>query len=158
MISASPASASPAEEAKIAGVISAVAVYADNRDFAPLQRFFASQTLIDYTSLWGGEAQRFTPEALMAAWAGLLPGFDATRHQLSAIEVNIDRNEAHAKADVTASHWIGSDSWVVSGSYDFEFMRSGVRWQVTSMTFHLAEEAGDRGLVAKAAERAARAK
>lgn len=152
MVSGSAAT-TPAEEAKVAAVISAVAIYADNRDFAALEDFFAPETLIDYTSLWGGEAQRFTPPALMAAWSGLLPGFDATRHQLSDIEVKIGGDHANATAKVTASHWLDDATWTVSGAYGYVLVRSGSQWRVSAMTFHLAHESGDRSLVRKAAEK-----
>ncbi|OHV84894.1 nuclear transport factor 2 family protein [Rhizobium sp. LCM 4573] len=145
--------ATPAEEAKVAAVISAVAVYADNRDFTTLEGFFAPETLIDYTSLWGGEARRLTPRELMAAWSGLLPGFDATRHQLSDINVELDGEQAIAAATVTATHWLENATWTVSGTYDYVLVRRGSQWRVSAMTFHLADENGDRGLVQKAADR-----
>ncbi|MER9948688.1 nuclear transport factor 2 family protein [Mesorhizobium sp. M0047] len=150
--------ASPADEARIAGVISAVAVYADNRDFRPLERFFAPETTIDYTSLWGGESQRFAPSALMDAWADLLPGFDATRHELSDIQVEIGDGAATAQASVRATHWLGDRMWVVAGSYEYALIRTGSGWQVSRMTLHLAEESGDRTLVEEAAAKVARAK
>ena len=147
------AAATPAEEAKIAAAISAVAIYADNREFAALEDFFASETLIDYTSLWGGEAQRFTPQALMAAWSGLLPGFDATRHQLSDIRVELNGKHANATARVTAAHWLEDATWTISGFYDYALVRSDSQWRVSALTFHLTDESGDRGLVRKAAEK-----
>lgn len=150
--------ASPVDEARIAGVISAVAVYADNRDFRPLERFFAPETTIDYTSLWGGEPQRFAPSALMDAWAGLLPGFDATRHELSDIRVEIGDDAATAQAKVRATHWLGDRTWVVAGSYDYALIRADTGWQVSRMTLHLADESGDRKVVEEAAAKVAGAK
>lgn len=145
--------ASPVDEARIAGVISAVAVYADNRDFRPLERFFAPETTIDYTSLWGGEPQRFAPSALMDAWAGLLPGFDATRHELSEIQVKIGDDKATAQARVRATHWLDDRIWAVVGSYDYVLIRTGTSWQVSRMTFRISDERGDRKLVQEAAAR-----
>jgi hypothetical protein len=150
--------ASPADQARIAGVISAVAVYADNRDFRPLERFFAPEITIDYTSLWGGEPQRFTPSALMDAWAGLLPGFDATRHELSDIQVEIRDDVARAQARVRATHWLGDRTWVVAGSYDYALSRTDTGWQVSRMRFHLSGESGDRALVQEAAAKVVGAK
>lgn len=146
--------ASSAEKARVASAVAAVAVYADNRDFSALERFFAPETVIDYTSLWGGEPQRFSPEALMAAWSGLLPGFDATRHELTAIAVTLSGGTATARADVRATHWIGGRQWIVAGSYDYRLTRTAEGWQVARMTFRLEEESGDRGLVEEAAARA----
>jgi hypothetical protein len=158
IVGAETSVASPAEEARIAGVISAVAVYADNRDFRPLERFFAPETTIDYTSLWGGEPQRFAPSALMDAWADLLPGFDATRHEISDIQVEIGDDAATAQARVRATHWLGDRTWVVAGSYDYALIRADTGWQVSRMTLHLTDESGDRTLVEKAAAKVAGAK
>jgi hypothetical protein len=157
MIGANTSFASPIDEARIAGVISAVAVYADNRDFRPLQRFFAPETTIDYTSLWGGEPQRLVPSALMDAWAGLLPGFDATRHELSDIQIQISDNAAAAQARVRATHWLGDRTWVVAGSYDYALVRVDTGWQVSRLTLHLADESGDRKIVEEAAAKVASA-
>ena len=156
MIGADTASASPADEARVAGVVSA-AIYADNHDFGPLERYFASETIIDYTSLWGGEPQRFTPSGLMDAWSGLLPGFDATHHELSDIHVTIDGSIANARAQVRAVHWLDDRTWVVTGSYDYALIHSDEGWRVSRMTLRLAEETGDRKLVEEAAARVASA-
>lgn len=152
MIGTGTVSASPAEEARIASVVSAVAIYADNRDFDPLERFFAPEITIDYTSLWGGDPQRFTPSGLMEAWSGLLPGFHATRHELSDVQVSIDGNTANARAQVRATHWLGEQTWVVAGSYDYSLINIDGEWRVSLMVFDLNEELGDRELVEQAAE------
>jgi hypothetical protein len=152
MIGVGTASASPADEARVVGVVSAVAIYADNHDFGPLERFFASETTIDYTSLWGGDPQRFTPAGLMEAWSGLLPGFDATRHDLSDIRVTIDGSTANAQAHVRATHWLGDRTWVVAGSYDYSLINIDGEWRVSRMVFDLFEELGDRELVEQAGE------
>lgn len=150
--------ASPAEEARIAGVISAVAIYADNHDFGSLERFFAPETWIDYTSLWGGEPQSFAPSALMDAWANLLPGFDVTRHELSDVQIEIDDDAATAQAKVRATHWLGGRAWVVVGYYEYILIRTDANWQVSHMTLRLGDESGDRQIVEKAAARIAGAK
>ncbi|WP_420963726.1 nuclear transport factor 2 family protein [Brucella sp. IR073] len=155
IIGADTSFASPVDEARVASVIAAIAVYADNQDFHPLERFFAPETTIDYTSLWGGEPQRFAPSALMRAWAGLLPGFDATRHELSDIQVRIGDNAAAAQAKVRATHWLGDRTWVVAGAYDYALVRSEAGWQVSRMTLRLADESGDRKLVEEAAAKVA---
>ena len=150
--------ATPADEARVVGVISAVAIYADNRDFKPLERFFAPQTTIDYTSLWGGAPQNFAPEALMNIWGNLLPGFDATRHELSDIRVQTNTDTATATANVRATHWLGDRTWTVAGSYDYALIRSQTGWQVSRMVFRLTEETGNRSLVEEAAAKVAAGK
>ncbi|WP_352957765.1 nuclear transport factor 2 family protein [Mesorhizobium sp. M1156] len=80
--------------------------------------------------MWGGEPQRFAPSALLDAWADLLPGFDATRHELSDIQVEIGDGAATAQARVRATHWLGDRMWVVAGSYEYALVRTDNGWQV----------------------------
>jgi len=92
----------------------------------------------------------------MDAWRGLVPGFDATRHELKDVEAQVDGDRATATAFVDARHWIGGALWRPIGAYRWMLSRIDGRWRVTAMTFAMTREVGDRGLVAIAAERAKR--
>ena len=65
---------------------------------------------------------------------------------------------AVAEADFTATHRIGDDLWTLGGRYTYELTNTGDRWRVTSLTMTALWETGDRGLVATAGQRAAKAK
>ncbi len=149
----SAAGATPADQAEIATRVEAVAVLVDLHAFAPLERLFADELRLDYTSLFGGEPETLAASELMARWAGLAPGFDATRHAISDIRVDINGDEARAGAAVVGTHWLDGDTWVVSGRYAYEFARRDGEWRITAMTLIATEETGDRALVERAAAR-----
>jgi hypothetical protein len=154
-----PDAASPAgdaESAKVIAVVSSIPLAVDLGRDDLVESAFAPDIVIDYTSLWGGEPQRTTPAALTEAWRGLVPGFDATRHELRDVEARVDGRNAQASALVDGRHWLGDALWRPIGVYRWALEKRDGRWKVTTMTFALTQEIGDRGLVAIAAERAQR--
>ena len=151
---ASAALADPRDEARVRQTVLAVPTNADLRAFDAIAPLFADRVMVDYTSLWGGTAATMTPEALMAAWAGVLPGFDATWHELGKVEVRVAGDQARATAPVNARHWLGDGFWRVEGRYDFVLERSRGRWRIARMTLTVTGEEGDRDLVQAAAARA----
>ncbi len=154
-----PDSVSPAgdpESAKVLAAVSLIPLAVDLGRYDLAEAVFAPEIVIDYTSLWGGEPQRTTPRALTDAWRGLMPGFDATRHELKAVEAQVDGDQATASAFVDARHWIGDSFWRPIGTYRWTLVKIDGRWKAAAMTFSMTQEIGDRGLVAIAAERAKR--
>ncbi|HXZ17216.1 MAG TPA: nuclear transport factor 2 family protein, partial [Roseiarcus sp.] len=105
------------EGAKVIAVVASIPLAVDLGRYDLAEDAFASEVLIDYTSLWGGEPQRTTPAALIEAWRGLVPGFDATRHELSEVEARVDGDSAEATARVDGRHWIGDALWRPIGVY-----------------------------------------
>jgi hypothetical protein len=126
----------------------------DLRDFDAALRLFAARVQVDYTSLWGGTVADMAREELIAAWRGLVPGFDATWHELGDISVDVQGGRARASCAVAARHWIGSELWLPKGRYEFELVREDA-WRIASMRLVMSEELGDRGLVARAQARLA---
>jgi hypothetical protein len=94
-----------------------------------------------------------TPAALMQAWRGIVPGFDATWHELSDVRVQRTGDRATAVAAVDGRHWIGAELWRPVGNYVWDLEKREGRWVVTRMVFQMTQEIGDRGLAAKAMER-----
>src|SRR5271165_3632021 len=144
------------ESARVIAVVSSIPLAVDLGRYDLAEDAFAQESVIDYTSLWGGEPQRTTPGALMDAWRGLVPGFDATRHELRDVEAKVEGDRATATAFVDGRHWIGGALWRPIGTYRRRLSRIDGRWKVTAMTFAMTHEVGDRGLVVIAAERARR--
>ncbi|MBX3076404.1 nuclear transport factor 2 family protein [Candidatus Obscuribacterales bacterium] len=138
--------------ALIENLIESVANLADNRNFESLESCFADEVRVDYTSAFGGEPELKQKQALMSAWASLLPGFDVTRHRLSNISVKLlDATHSTAIADVIADHHIGGQQWQVKGTYDYVIDKvDSERWVVRGMTFHLTGEAGSRDVLSRA--------
>ena len=142
------------ESARIETVIQSITISVDLRRFDLLERFYAHEVEADYSSLWGNEPRRVLRADIGDAWAGFIPGFDTTRHDLTDIEVAVAGSLATATADVLASHWLDGDTWTIDGQYLFELEKGPDDWVVTKWTFLLESETGDRGLVDVAEARA----
>lgn len=92
----------------------------------------------------------------MQQWVGFLPGFDATFHDLSNLNVSINGDKASATVDFIASHWIGEEGfWAVSGEYEFGLQRAGDNWQITSVKLNRKAEQGSRDVLAETPKHAA---
>ena len=143
------------DEAAIRTNIEAIAVLADQANFEALEKLYADEIEVDYTSLSGGEVETKSPQALMGQWAAVLPGFDRTRHQLSEIEVEVSDRSATARAHGTADHYVDGLYWRVEGKYSYEFERRGGTWLITAHRFDLEHEEGTRDVFALAMKRAA---
>ena len=143
------------DEARIMVVVSSIPMAVDLAAYDLAERAFADPVVIDYTSLWGGDPTTMSPAALMDAWRGIVPGFDATHHALSNIEVTISNDVANATADVDGRHWIDGDLWRPIGTYHWDLVKVSDDWKVTRMVFDMTEEIGSRDLAARAMERVA---
>lgn len=150
----STASLKKTDELKIKNTIQAVATLADNGDFDALKTVFAPVVKMDYTSLFGGNPEVKSSQILMESWAGVLPGFDSTRHEISAIQVQSVSNKITATANVKAEHMLDNQVWIVAGFYKYEFVQDGDQYRVSGMTFVLQSEEGSRELIQKAVTRA----
>lgn len=138
------------DEAQIRSSIQSFSALADQDAYEYLGRLFAPEVLVDYTSLFGGEAETVDRIELMKRWAGFLPGFDTTYHDLSNLNVNIDGDNAMATVDFTASHWLGADGfWAVFGSYDFTLSKIDGHWAIMSVKVHGKGEKGSRDVLEK---------
>jgi hypothetical protein len=150
-----PAAADPREEARVRQTVLSIPTNIDMRNFEAVEPLFADPVVIDYTSLWGGEPASQTPRELMTAWRGIVPGFDATWHEISDLKVQVSGDTATASSNVDGRHWLGEKVWRPIGRYDFKLAKQQGRWRVTHMTLTVTREEGDRALVQQAQARAA---
>jgi SnoaL-like domain len=142
------------EAAKVISVVSSIPLAVDLANYALAESAFAPKIVIDYTSLWGGTPSTMTPAELMTAWRGIVPGFDATWHELSDVRARVSGARASATAFVDGRHWLGDALWRPIGSYEWDLEKRNGQWKVTRMVFKMTREIGDRGLAATAMERA----
>ncbi|QIA63070.1 nuclear transport factor 2 family protein [Vibrio astriarenae] len=139
------------DEAKVRSNVQGFSALADQGAFEYLGRLFASEVTVDYTSLWGGEPATVSNVELMQQWAGFLPGFDTTFHELEAPMVTVQGSTATANVNFTARHWLGeSGFWSVSGSYDFTLSKVGEDWVIEALKLNLEDETGSRDVLAEA--------
>lgn len=150
---AEPPPAGEPEAAKVISVVSSIPLAVDLAHYALAERAFAPQVVIDYTSLWGGVPSTMTPAELMAAWRAIVPGFDATWHELSEVRARVDGSTATATATVDGRHWLDGALWRPMGTYEWDLEKRDGQWKVTRMAFKMTREVGDRGLAGKAMER-----
>lgn len=143
------------QSAQIRTLVSSIPLAVDRAAYGLAEASFAPEVVIDYTSLWGGEPETMTPTALMAAWQGIVPGFDATWHELGPVSVEIDGTFATATATVDGRHWIGEALWRPIGTYHWDVAQIEGEWRVTRMVFEMTREIGDRALAVEAMDRAA---
>ncbi|RDH44122.1 nuclear transport factor 2 family protein [Zooshikella ganghwensis] len=144
------------DQAEILNVVDSFAVFADNSAFEYLGQLFTDKVTIDYTSAFGGEPTTTSNVNLMQQWAGLLPGFDLTRHAISNIKVNISGQQATVTSDITASHYLGDKGfWQISGSYRFDLVNVDGHWQISQLTLLAKSETGNRDVLAEAGKLAA---
>lgn len=146
LAASSPAVGKPADEAAITTVIESVSAFADRGEFEALERLYAPEVLVDYTSLSGGEPEVKSAQALMTQWAGVLPGFERTRHALSDVRVRLSGSTAVATASVVADHWLGSQHWQVSGRYEYRLVRDGRDWRINAHKLTVTGERGSRDI------------
>jgi hypothetical protein len=142
------------ETAKVISVVSSIPLAVDLAAYDLAEQAFAPSVVIDYTSLWGGEPAAMTPADLMTSWRGIVPGFDATWHQLSDVSATVTGDTATATAFVDGRHWIGDQLWRPVGNYLWDLQKIEGDWKVTRMVFAMTEEIGDRAVATQAMERA----
>jgi hypothetical protein len=144
------------DTSRVIQLVSSIPLAVDLANYDLAEAAFAPSIVVDYTSLWGGTPNTMTPSELMAGWRGIVPGFDATFHELAQVRATITGNTAIATANVDGRHWIGERLWRPIGHYHWDLMKSPEgRWQVTRMVFTMTQEIGDRALAAEAMRRVA---
>ena len=154
-VSSAMADVGQPDVAAVKTVVESVAILADSGNFEALEKLYADEILVDYTSLAGGEPELKSPTTLMTEWAGVLPGFDRTRHEITNIDVTVTGRRAVATADVIADHYVADLHWQVTGEYRYDLVNSGEGWRIVSAAFNLQGEKGTRDVFGPATENAA---
>ena len=142
------------DEAAIKTIVESVGTLADTSNFESLEKLYAEEVEIDYTSLSGGEVELKSSKTLMTQWASVLPGFDRMRHQISNIVVKINSNKATATANIVADHYVNDLFWQGTGNYLYKLEKGSEGWKITSHTFNLEGEEGTRDVFGPATENA----
>jgi hypothetical protein len=126
---------------------------ADERDWQTLHSVMAEKVLLDYTSMYGGEAALQTPVEITDAWACFLPGFDRTNHRMSAFRVKLHGNEAEADYSGKADHFIEEEIWTVEGTYHTKLKKEDGAWLITHHQFNCDRQSGNIYLPKRAKEK-----
>jgi hypothetical protein len=128
--------------------------FIDFHRWTELREQFADTVETDYTSLFGGEAQRQPGDALIEGWRGLLAPI-VTQHLLGPITVDVEGASAIAHCHVRAWHHApdapGGDEWMVAGHYVFELANARPTWKIKRMALETFYQTGNEALLQEAA-------
>lgn len=138
------------ENNKIIEAITKIFKGADYRNWKSIESVMTETVMLDYTSFVGGEPAALTPKQITESWAGFLPGFDKTHHQLSNFNIVVDKDFAHITYKGKADHFIGDEIWTVEGTYESELNNIDGNWLVSKLTFHFEKQSGNMDLPAEA--------
>lgn len=147
---------------EIANLIAALAIHVDALRWDELLLLFAPEVRVDYTSLFGGDAQTLRAEELIGQWQQLLPGFTRTTHVIGTPLIVANGDEARASAPVIAVHLLEDslgvqDQWIAGGCYEFQSRRTNGPWRIASLTLARAWSRGNLELPALARRRVSEA-
>lgn len=122
----------------------------DSRDWVTVRALLADEVALDYVSLFGGEPETVPADEVIGRWEGLLPGFDATQHFLSALDVT----GRTVTCNVRGYHALGGEVWMVAGWYRLTLDDADPP-RVAGIVLETLYETGDRSLVERATAQAA---
>lgn len=148
------------EASKVSSLVGALAVQIDARRWTQIADLFGTEVRVDYSSLFGGDAETMTRQGLMERWQKLLPGFTSTTHIIGTPTIVFSERKADVFASVVAWHRIKdlslgeNDLWLVGGCYEIscEKLDDG-EWRITSLTLARAWAEGNLDLPRIAGER-----
>ena len=131
---------------------------ADARDWDAAKSLMAERVYTDYSDL-GGTPGFQTPDEIVNGWAGLLPGFEHTVHQIHNFAIWVADDRATSTFDGIAVHYLqvadGDDYWTVFAGYDTEFVQENGAWKLARIDLSLYRQAGNESLSMAALERVA---
>jgi hypothetical protein len=129
----------------------------DERDWDSLKLIMNDTVYLDYSSMTGTKPDELPLQQIINSWKELLPGFDATHHQLG--NYLVDENNQFGKVFCygTANHFLKNDSgmnlWTVTGTYEFKLNNEFGPWRIMEMKFNLKFIDGNMGLPGLAQEK-----
>jgi SnoaL-like domain len=141
------------ENIEIIQAITTIFKGADEHNWSKIENILTPNVLMDYTSFFGGEPSIQTPKQITDSWAGFLPGFDETNHQLFDFQVTVNNDLATVNNAIKGDHFIDNENWIVEGTYDCELVKTNNKWLVSKIKFNFASQSGNLGLLAIATER-----
>jgi hypothetical protein len=129
--------ATSAQHKEVEDVVLRLGRMLDDQDFAGLAGLLAESVHVDYTSLFGGEAQDVSSTDLLNNWRSDLDGVDSAQHIIIGplAEVAGDRATASANIMIVAkrSDSFGAATWSCGGRYELVLERKG-QWVISSFT------------------------
>ncbi|MEL6305535.1 MAG: nuclear transport factor 2 family protein [Bacteroidota bacterium] len=136
--------------------ITSLFIASDNADWHQAEKRFAPTVVLDYSSMNGVAAAEVTPQDIIKSWKSMLPGFDATHHQIGNFLTTQNGNAATVFCYGTATHYLENECenvWTVVGSYDFDLINKKGEWLISGMKFNFKYQSGNLDLPQLAIEK-----
>lgn len=138
-----PDAAWTADRIAIQDVICSISIHSDLKEPAEVYQYYTDDAVMDYSSLFG-EANASNPVRVSRQRImEFFPGFDATHHQTTNFQIDINGDDATSRAQVRAAHRIDQDLWVVAGTYRHKLRRTAKGWKIYHHGFDLAYIEGE---------------
>jgi hypothetical protein len=139
------------ETEKIQSAITQLFICTDKRDWDRVRTCFASDFILDMTSMVGGEPVKMTPAGIVAAWDKGLKDIDYIHHQIGNFEIKVNYKNATVGCYGIAYHFKNSAKGAVKhrsfvGTYNFSLVLIAQTWKITSMIFKLGFVEGNTSL------------
>jgi hypothetical protein len=125
---------------------------ADEHDWDKVKNTLAGHVLLDYSELSGTTGSTLTPDVIINAWKGLLPGFDKTHHQPADFRLIQKGNTATVHYFAKADHFLGDESWIFKANYDTELVKADDDWKIISHKISNVKQSGNKELPVKTAD------
>lgn len=129
-----------------------MAWYVDRRNWKGLaDEVFADMIRVDYTAVWGGEAEVLRGQDQADRWERDLAHLDATQHVITGVLVSVDGDEATATANVQA-HLVRRGAtagplWSNGGTYTTHLRRGAHGWRITALIVELLWDSGNAAVL-----------
>ena len=113
----------------------------DELNWSQAETCFASDVLLDMTSVAGGEPESTTPAALVESWRESLSHLKAIHHQSGNFEVDVNGNEADASCYGIAYHFLpndtGNNTRTFVGTYAVHLRKHRGKWRIDMLRYNL---------------------
>lgn len=140
-----------ADRIAIEDVICAVTLHSDLNEPEGSLRQYTHDAIIDYSNLSGPESRDVPVSEHRRRLMTILPGFDTRHHQTTNFEIKVEGDEARARSQVRATHMLGSEAWIVGGTYHHRLVRTSDGWKICYQRADIAFQEGQH-LVEQAME------
>ena len=127
---------------EIQDVICAVTLHSDLDEPEKALRLYRAGAAIDYSAVSGPDSSNIPVEQHRGNLATFLPGFDKRQHQTTNFEIEVQGDEASSRAQVRAIHTIGSEVWLVHGTYHHRLARTAEGWRITYQRADVVHQEG----------------
>lgn len=153
----------PSDRDLIINTVNRIAHGVDTDDWDAVRHALTDDVTTDYTSVHGGQPETHTAEHLISLWREGAIALDAIQHLVGTHVVTCNGDQAECRAAVQTTHVYDDgnpatpNQWVLAGYYRHTLKRDQQDWRVTAITFTIAWETGDRGVVERALNKARKA-